>query len=66
MEKNIYTPMEQVLIEGAKLLEENKAEKKWLETSTDLGKALELDLLLLDLEEKADMMDGLKLEEWLL
>ena len=66
MEKNIYTPMEQVLIEGAKLLEENKAEKKWLETSIDLGKALELDLLLLDLEEKADMMDGIKLEEWIL
>ena len=53
MKKEIYTPMEKVLIEGAKLLEKTTA-------------ALELDLMLLELEAKADMMDGLTMEEWLL
>lgn len=52
----IYTPMEKVLIEAA----------KWLETKQNMNKALELDLMLLELEAKADMMDGKQLGEWLL
>ena len=52
----IYTPMEQVLVEAA----------KWLETKQNMNKALELDLMLLELEAKADMMDGKQLGEWLL
>lgn len=51
--KQIYTPMERLLIEGLKIKE-------------DMNKALELDLMLLELEAKADMMDGLELKEWLL
>ena len=57
MEKeNYYTPMEQILVEAA----------KWVQTKQDMGKALELDLMLLEMEAKADMMDGKKLEEWIL
>lgn len=54
--KEIYTPMEQVLVEAA----------KWLETKQQMRQALELDLMLLELEAKADMMDGKQLGEWLL
>ncbi len=53
MEKEIYTPMEKVLIEGLKIKEQER-------------QALELDLLLLEMEAKQDMMDGYKMEEWIL
>lgn len=51
--KEFYTPMEKVLIEGIKVLEDTTA-------------ALELDLMLLEMEAKANMMDGVALEEWVL
>lgn len=56
MEKEIYTPMEQILVDAA----------KWVQTKQNMAKALELDLMLLELEAQADMMDGKKLEEWIL
>ncbi len=56
MEKEIYTPGEKVLVEAA----------KWLETKKQMGQALALDLLLLEMERQQDMMDGRKMEEWLL
>ena len=59
MEKEVYTPMEQVLIRGAVYIEA-------LETKKKVVKALEADLLLLELEAQADMMDGAQLQEWLL
>lgn len=51
--KEFYTPTEKYLIEAMKCHEATTA-------------ALELDLMLLELEAKADMMDGMKLQEWLL
>jgi hypothetical protein len=48
-----YTPMERILIEGAKIHQA-------------MEDALKLDLMLLELEAKADMMDGYKMEEWVL
>lgn len=54
--KEIYNPMEQILIDAA----------KWVQTKENMNKALELDLMLLELEAKADMMDGIELQEWLL
>lgn len=59
MEKEIYTPMEQVLVQGALLAEA-------LQTKQNLAKALELDVMLLKLEAQADMYEGKKMEEWLL
>ena len=59
MEKEIYTPMEKVLIQGALLLEAAETKKK----TADL---LELDLMLLELERQQEQMDGIKLKEWLL
>lgn len=56
MEKEIYSPMEKVLVEAA----------KWVETKQNMGKALSLDLLLLEMERQQDMMDGRKMEEWIL
>lgn len=53
MEKEIYTPMEKVLIEGI------KTKQKQVE-------AAKLDQLLLEMEAKFNMMDGLTMEEWLL
>ena len=53
MEKEIYTPMERILIEGVKIHE-------------DMCKALELDLMLLEMEAQQDMLDGLKMEAYLL
>lgn len=55
MEKEIYTPQEAHLIEGAKQLQAA------LETKKALLAALELDLLLLNMESKQDMMDGVQL-----
>lgn len=52
MEKEIYTPMERLLIEA-------------LTTKEQERKALELDLLLLEMEAKADTMDGVPMEAYL-
>ena len=46
MEKNIYTQQERNLVAGGQLLER-------------LNKALQLDLLLLELEKSVGLMDGL-------
>ena len=53
MEKEIYTPMERILIEA-------------LITKEQERKALELDLMLLQMEAQAGLMDGVELEEWVL
>ena len=66
MEKEIYTPMEKILIEGAKLVSTKETVEAAIETKKQLNDALYLDQLLLELEAKADMMDGLKMEEWIL
>ena len=58
MEK-IYTPMEEVLIKGALYMQAK-------ETKAKTNELLKLDLLLLEAEEKAGLMDGLPLEAWLL
>jgi hypothetical protein len=52
MKNEIYTPMERLLIEA-------------LITKEQERKALELDLLLLEMEAKADMMDGVPMEAYL-
>ena len=48
MEKEIYTPMERNLIEGAKVLER-------------MGDVFKLDLMLLELERSVRLMDGMPL-----
>ena len=63
MEKEIYTPMERILIEGALKAEEIQ---KAYEIKDKERQALELDLLLLEMEEKIGLMDGVELQEWLL
>lgn len=50
MKKEVYTPMERILIEGVKIHE-------------DFIKALELDAMLLEMEEKVGLMDGFPLEQ---
>lgn len=59
MQKEIYTPMEDVLIKSALLAQA-------LETKKKEEAALKLDLLLLEMEEKQGLMDGLPLEAWAL
>ena len=51
--KEIYTPMEKILIEA-------------LITKEQMRQALELDKMLLEMEAQADMMDGLTMQEWIL
>lgn len=53
MEKEIYTPQERYLIEA-------------MITHEKMQQALKLDLMLLELEAKADMYEGKELKEWLL
>ena len=53
MENQIYSPMEQILIEGIK-------------TKMAQVEAAKLDQMLLEMEAKFNMMDGLTMEEWLL
>ena len=59
MQKEIYTPMEKVLIKSAYLAQA-------LETKKKEEAALKLDLLLLEMEEKQGLIDGLPEEAWLL
>lgn len=55
MQKDIYTPMEQVLVEGALYAQALETKKKVIDT-------IALDALLLELEEQVGLMDGLPLE----
>ena len=81
MEKEIYTPMERILIEGAKAItdygtsavpanelteEKVKEVVEWFNTSKKTTSLLELDEMLLKMEQQANMMDGIKMEEWIL
>lgn len=66
MNKPIYTEMERILIEGAKKLTTKEVAQAAIETSKKMEDALKLDLMLLEMEAKADMMDGMKMEEWIL
>lgn len=59
MQKEIYTPTERHLIEGVIQLEQA------METKKKTNALLELDMMLLAMEEKQDMMDGLKMEAYL-
>ncbi len=64
MEKNFYTPMEQILITAAKKLTTKEIVESAKKTKQDSVKALEADLLLLELEEQVGLMDGLTVKEW--
>ena len=65
--KEFYTPMEKVLIQGVqKLTPTAQLVADALETKKKEATALELDLLLLEMEAKFNMMDGYSLEEWVL
>lgn len=56
MEKEIYTPMEKVLLKSALYVQA-------LETKKKLTEALALDAQLLELEKECGLMDGLPVEE---
>lgn len=61
----IYTPMEKILVEGAKAAEQLSMKEVCdaaLETAEKFRKALELDLMLLEAEEKVGLMDGIPVE----
>lgn len=75
MEKEIYSPMEKVLIKGTIAMCGDDCREEvipasvaaeWLETKKKMNDALLLDSMLLELEAKADMMDGLTMKEWIL
>lgn len=55
MQKEIYTPMEQVLVKSALYVEA-------LETRKAQVEALKLDLLLLEMESALGLQDGLPVE----
>lgn len=65
MEKEIYSPMEKVLIEGAQKLTTKEICDSAIETKKKLNKALELDLMLLELEKKIDELNE-RAQEWYL
>lgn len=60
--KEIYTPMEKLLIET---LARRQEREDALKVKKDTAAALELDLMLLEMEKQVDLMDGLKEEQWL-
>lgn len=62
----IYTPMEKILIEGAKKLSTAEVCARALETKKDFNTALLLDALLQEMEEEQGLFDGLPAETWLL
>ena len=51
MENKFYSKSEAIMIEAAKNLEK-------------LNLALQMDLMLLEMEEKVGLMDGIPLEDW--
>lgn len=57
MQQEIYTPMEEVLIKSAELAQA-------LETKKQCLQAIALDGLLLEMEEKLGLMDGITMEGW--
>ena len=59
MEKEIYTPMEKVLLKSALLAQALEDKKKQVD-------AAKLDLMLCEMEEKQGLIDGLPAEAWLL
>ena len=66
MEREIYTPMEKILIEGAQKLTTKETCDNAKKTSEQAITALELDLMLLEMEKHFNQMDGIELKEWLL
>ena len=62
MNKEIYTPMEKLLIETMVRREERKAA---LETKEKTSALLELDLMLCQAEEKMGLLDGIPIEGWI-
>ena len=62
MEREIYTPAEKLLI--GTLIKHQELQDA-LKTKEQLNEALALDLLLLEMEEKQNMLDGLRMEQWL-
>ena len=77
MKKEIYSPMEEVLIKGTlaicgddaqeevKPVETKDLTAAALETKKKTTSLLELDELLLKMEAQQDMMDGMRLEVYL-
>lgn len=59
--KEIYTPMEALLINAMVRRQERE---NALETKRKTTEALALDLVLLELEEQVGLLDGLKQEDW--
>lgn len=61
MEKHeIYSPMEEIALKQIFLLQDA------LETKRKFTQALELDLMLLEMEAQQDMYEGKELQEWIL
>lgn len=60
-----YTPMEKVLIEGAKKLTTKEICDSALESKKKTIQALELDLKLLEMERKFDELNERAMEWWL-
>lgn len=65
MKKEIYTPMEKVLVEGAQKLTTKEICEQALEAKQKTKEALELDLMLLELERKLDELNERAIEWWL-
>lgn len=74
MKKEIYTPMERILIQSALILQGDKGQEEVLPTTKEVVEAaletkqkmmdtLSLDALLLEMEEKVGLMDGFPLEQ---
>ena len=57
MQKEIYTPMEKVLLKSALLAQALQDKKKAVEVA-------KLDLMLLKMEEEQGLIDGLPVEDW--
>ena len=65
MSKEIYTDMERILIEGVKTLTTKEVVEAALETKEKFNSALLLDVMLCQAEEKAGLLDGIPLEDWI-
>lgn len=63
--KEIYSPMERILIEGAKALTTKEVVEAALETKEQFTAALLLDNMLCQAEEKVGLLDGIPLEDWI-
>lgn len=59
----IYTPMEKILIEGVKTLTTKEIVEGALKTKEDFTKALLLDVMLCEAEEKMGLLDGIPVED---